>query len=528
MPLLILVVLLVFNTIIFVHELGHFWAARWRGLKIDRFQIWFGKPIWSKKINGVQWGLGWIPFGGFVALPQMAPMESIEGTNREDDGPPLPKISPLDKIIVAFAGPLFSFLLAFVCAVVVWAVKTPADITKTTTIGYVEPGKPAAKAGLLRGDVIKAINGEPVHQWYAPGVDNIAMKVITSEGERIEFTIDRPGAGEMKLYSEFDIAPTKWYERRGIRDVFMDPMATRVYVANVTKDAPADRAGLKEMDEILAYNGAEPKSDGYLREQLKANKEAPVNFLIKRMTLPSGKPPEDWALLTDPVTTIDGKTPEQPTTLAEFLKSNGSREIEFTVSHKASGGAEEIQSGKILNITIQPMIPVKYPQGVVPYPMVGVGFRQTYDSDDTMVAVSPFKQIGQALDTMWMTITKVISPRSSIGVDQLSGPLGIVQAKLTLLSLDHGWERLLGFMVLLNINLAILNMLPFPVLDGGHITMAIIEAISGRPARAKILEIIQISFAMLLFSLMIYLTSKDAASMFGGGKQQTYEFAPAK
>src|SRR5690349_23773190 len=106
-------VLLLFNLLIFVHELGHFLAARWPGLKIDRFAIWFGKPIWKTKVNGVEYALGWIPAGGYVSLPQMATMEAIEGKS-ENSGKPLPNISPLDKIIVAFAGPLFSFLLAVV------------------------------------------------------------------------------------------------------------------------------------------------------------------------------------------------------------------------------------------------------------------------------------------------------------------------------------------------------------------------------------------------------------------------------
>src|SRR6476620_296075 len=106
--LLILVVITSFNLIIFFHELGHFLAAKWRGLQVDRFQIWFGKPIWKKTVGGVQDGLGWIPAGGFVALPQMAPMEAIEGSNNE--GRQLPPIKPIDKIIVAFTGPLFSLL----------------------------------------------------------------------------------------------------------------------------------------------------------------------------------------------------------------------------------------------------------------------------------------------------------------------------------------------------------------------------------------------------------------------------------
>ena len=104
---ILLEVLLLFNLLIFVHELGHFLAARWRGLKVDRFAIWFGKPIWSKTINGVEYALGWIPFGGYVALPQMAPMDMIEGKGSEASTEPLPPVSALDKIIVAFA-PVFS------------------------------------------------------------------------------------------------------------------------------------------------------------------------------------------------------------------------------------------------------------------------------------------------------------------------------------------------------------------------------------------------------------------------------------
>src|SRR4051812_36194208 len=135
--LVILEVLLLFNLLIGVHELGHFLAAKWRGLKIDRFAIWFGKPIWKKKVNGVEYALGWIPAGGYVALPQMATMGAIGGKG-EDSGQPLPPISPLDKIIVAVAGPLFSFLLAVVFAVVVWAVGKPMSAAgDSTTIGWV-------------------------------------------------------------------------------------------------------------------------------------------------------------------------------------------------------------------------------------------------------------------------------------------------------------------------------------------------------------------------------------------------------
>ena len=94
-------VILIFNLLIIVHELGHFLAARWRGLHVDKFGIWFGRPIWKRTIKGVEYSLGWIPAGGFVLLPQMAPMETVEGkseTAREDLSP----VRPLDKSIVAF------------------------------------------------------------------------------------------------------------------------------------------------------------------------------------------------------------------------------------------------------------------------------------------------------------------------------------------------------------------------------------------------------------------------------------------
>ena len=124
--LIVLEVLVLFNLLIVVHELGHFLAARWRGLYIEKFGVWFGKPIWKKTINGVQYSLGSLPFGGFVALPQLAPMDIIEG-KADVEREKLPRISAIDKIIVAFAGPFFSLLLALVFAGIVWVIGHPVS-----------------------------------------------------------------------------------------------------------------------------------------------------------------------------------------------------------------------------------------------------------------------------------------------------------------------------------------------------------------------------------------------------------------
>src|SRR5215831_9579956 len=177
----VLEALLALNLLIFVHELGHFLAARWRGLKIDRFAVWFGKPIWKKKIKGVEYALGWIPAGGYVSLPQMATMEAIEGKS-ESSGQPLPPISALDKIIVAVAGPLFSFLLALAFAVVVMFVGRPVtEAETTTTIGYVEKDGPADKIGLKPGDKILEVDDKPVSKFGGMG-DSVTWRIVRSEG----------------------------------------------------------------------------------------------------------------------------------------------------------------------------------------------------------------------------------------------------------------------------------------------------------------------------------------------------------
>src|SRR6185503_4758874 len=210
--LIILEVLLLFNVLIFVHELGHFLAARWRGLKVERFAIWFGKPLWKKEINGVEYMLGTIPAGGYVSLPQMAPMEAIEGKSdkpREE----LPPISALDKIIVAFAGPLFSFGLAILFAVIVWQIGRPVgEAEKNRVVGYVFKDSPAAKADLRPGDEIIAIDGKTVTRFGGIG-DSIHWRIVRSEGDTIPITFRREGREQTVEVQPKKVQTAAW-ERR--------------------------------------------------------------------------------------------------------------------------------------------------------------------------------------------------------------------------------------------------------------------------------------------------------------------------
>ena len=454
---LIAVVVTLFNIIIFVHELGHFWAAKWRGLQIDRFQIWFGKPIWKKEVNGVQYGLGWIPAGGFVALPQMAPMEALEGG--EKPGKPLPPITPLDKIIVAFAGPLFSMLLALASAVIVWQVGKPADFIAAQEVGYVLPESPAAKAGLLPGDKITEINGVPVNG-FAGSLNSITERIILSRGEEITYTVERPGeAAPITLKSGFETEETRWFQRRGLRQVGIDSAGPAI-IGKVSPNSPAADAGLGKGDRIASIDGIKLFSllqfSQYLRDQ-------------------------EWKTVKLGIEAADGST----------------REVEIT-----------------------PERPLK-PTGMDP--MVGIEWDFSSEVDVRIVHPAPIKQVTDSLHMMWVTITSVIAKDSNIGLDHLSGPVGIAEMQYKLLQTEDGWRRILAFMVLFNVNLAVLNMMPFPVLDGGHITLAVLEKIFGRPVKAKPLEILQTVCALLLISLMLFVTSKDIGDRFGRGSRKSQE-----
>jgi regulator of sigma E protease len=242
-------VVLLFNLLIGVHELGHFLAAKWRGLKMERFAIWFGKPIWKKKIGGVEYALGWIPAGGYVSLPQMATMEAIEGKtgktwiakgSRRSKTEPLPNVSPLDKIIVAFAGPLFSFLLAIVFAVVVWQVGKPSnEADNSTTIGWVDPtgagveGRPAPG----RHD---SGSGRPSGESFRADLqsDSVTWRIVTSTGTNIAIKYLRDGKEAMAYAVPF-IAKTKWYERKALRQILIDFSAAKATVFEVATNSPA-------------------------------------------------------------------------------------------------------------------------------------------------------------------------------------------------------------------------------------------------------------------------------------------------
>ena len=451
---LILLVILFFNLMIFVHELGHFLAGKWRGAYIDRFQIWFGTPIWSKTIKGVRWGIGWLPLGGFVSLPQLEDMQSIEG--KADIPQNLKPLKAIDKIIIAAAGPLFSLLLAYVFAVIVWGVGKPAAEVEGTRIGFLTENSAAAEAGILPGDRILAVDGKPVTKWTG-NMEGVRELVALSEGEKINFTIARPQADgseqTIEIASGYKLPETSWWQRSAMRQVGILPAQPAV-VGEILPGSPAEQAGLIAGQTISAVNGT--------------------------------------AVYT-PYAVMSVAEKGQP--------------MELTLTNT---------DGSTCTTTLTPTIPSNWEGKEGARPIMGFNW-QSRSKDFKLEHPSPHAQVAQSLKWMKETIVKLCSPSSSIGMEHLSGPVGIGTYMYQMFQLGDGigWRLVLWFAVVLNVNLAVLNILPIPVVDGGHVVLGFIELLRGKPVSSKILDTITLAFVVLLMLMFAFVTLKDVGDQIG-------------
>ena len=453
---ILLEVLMLFNLLIFVHELGHFLAARWRGLKVERFAIWFGKPIWKKTINGVEYVLGSIPAGGYVSLPQMASMEAIEGPS-DANVKVLPSISATDKIIVAVAGPLFSFLLALVFAVVVMLVGRPvSEAEATTTIGYVVQDGPGHKAGLQVGDRILEIGGNKITKFGGMG-SSVIWQVVRSTSNTLPVKVDRGGT-ELVIGVTPAKEQTKFWQRKGLRQLQILP-AQSALIAEVVQNSPADLAGLKPGDEIVEVNGHKIQHFLAVSDLSEETNGAELLFLIKR-------PGPD-----------------------------------FQFERKRQGPYD-------FQVKIKPERPLC---SLDEKPRLGILWNAT--GKTRLVHPSAIDLVVSSISEMAETLSALFARDTDIKPQHLGGAVKIMDVYYHFFASENGWRLALWFSVMMNVNLAILNLLPLPVLDGGHIVLALIEGFRRRPLNVRVLNAIQTGFAVILIGFMIYIAFYDVQDL---------------
>lgn len=446
-----LAVVLMFGASIFVHELGHFWMALRRRMKVEAFAIGLGPKIYSRVQNGIEYSIRWIPACGFVRLPQMYTSEALEGSSQPgtpgssastaQDAPvaaagatvPTTPQAPLDatpgsKILVALAGPAMNLVFAFVIATVIYFVGLPM-LVNPSVIGKMDPDSPEAKMGIRERDRIVVFEGKPVKSW-----EEINMAVVLARTNVFTAVVERDGqrqSYQLTAKSNPDI---------GLKWLNLDPYEHPV-VGAVESGMPAEKAGLRKGDRFLSFDRVPVVSQEHLIE------------LVKRS---EGK-------LSDVVVEREGqKVALQVTPRYDAKTKRGRMGVVF------AGGVYEVMK---------------------PGP-------------------TPWAQIYSVWDRTISTISAVIhSKQTGVKASDFTGPVGILASMAIEANTDY--RRALNFLVLLNVSLAMLNLFPFPVLDGGHIVMAIIEKIRRRPLSMKFVEYAYTGFAVVLISFMLYVTFFD-------------------
>jgi regulator of sigma E protease len=421
--------LFLFGITVFVHEFGHFIVARRCGLVVKTFSIGFGRAIVQWKKEGIVYKIGWIPFGGYVALPQLDPegMEKIQGDASAEK---YPDVSPWKKIAVAVAGPLGNIVLASILAVAIWLIPgNDAGTQIRPIIGTIETNCAAYAAGLRQGDEIIAVNGTAVKNWYDFTVESMLKNSDT-------VALDLRNAG---IERHLDIPVVKGDE--GVRTIEGIEPAIPCLFGSVTKGSPADTAGVKSGDTALSFNGI---------------------------------PILGWERFTE---LVQAAEPGVPAAL--------------TVERK----------GETLSLSIVPEYNEEYGRILVGVQLGGTGMPW-------MLYKNPFDQLKNDALAIVRVLKALVTPAEA---KQAAGGLGgpIMIFSMLTMAVKMGLVNTFGLIRFLNINLAILNLMPIPVLDGGHIVFALWHGITRRKVNVKIQMALVNLCAVLLIGAMLILSFND-------------------
>jgi regulator of sigma E protease len=449
----VVAVVLLFGAAVFVHEFGHFWMARRRGLKVEGFAIGFGPKIFSWTRDGIEYSWRWIPAGGFVKLPQMITSEAIEGESTEK----VPPAEPFSKILVAVAGPLMNIIFGFAIAALLYFVGLPVAVNPSI-IGHVEPGSDEYNKGLREGDQIVMVDGKMAKSWQE--VQEITALARTNV---LEVLTERSGVRATNYLT------AKINDTVGLKLLELEPRDHPV-VSLVEKSSPAEKAGLQDRDKFISFGGVPVVGQQQLVELIRKRGGVPTPVIVER-------------------------------------------------------------DKKLLELTVTP----RFIDSEKKIGRIGVGL--TGDSTVVYRVMKPGPKPWEMIADVWNRTISVFnallhSKQTGVGAKDLSGPVGIIAMLAIWVNTDY--RLALYFLVLLNVNLAVLNLLPVPVLDGGHILLSIIEKIRRRPLSARIQEYATTAFAVLLISFMLYVTFFDIRrlsffkSMFKRDVQIEEEASPAE
>lgn len=444
--------LLALGVLIVFHELGHYAVARWCGVKVLRFSVGFGKPLflWRAGRDRTEWVISAFPLGGYVKMldereGEVRPEERHRAFNRQ---------SVYRRFAIVLAGPLANFLLAIVLYWLLFLTGVPGV---KPVLGPVEPGTPAAVAGLAEGDTLVAIDGKPVATWQevrlrlldrALGRGKVALEVEAADGRRVARSLDLSALGaedlDAELLTRLGLVP---YRPSGI-----------VSVGRVLSGGAGARAGLRQGDVIEAIDGEPVRR---------------ADQVVK-------------------------KAQDSPGRALAFELRRGDAQVRVTVVPEPVGEGSQA-TGRI-----------------------GIEVRTQSASAHSLVVIQrygPLEAIARAAVKTWDTtaLTLRMLGRMLLGEvswRNVSGPLTI--ADYAGQSAQLGWIPYVSFIALVSVSLGVLNLLPIPVLDGGHLMYYIVEIFKGRPVSEKAMELGQQVGMALLFVLMAFALYNDLNRLLSG------------
>lgn len=425
------------------HEFGHFWVARKCGVRVLCFSVGFGRPIWSREgRDGTRYQIAAIPLGGYVKmLDERAAPVPTEQTSESFNRKPVGQ-----RIAIVAAGPIFNlifavaaFWLMFVIGIA--AVRPVVD----------EPVGIARDAGIQTQDQILAVNDQRVETW--PHTVLALLPIALDRGTaRLELRSPNQDIREVTL--DLSQLGPDFKEENTLEAIGLSPWRPTLppEVGEVTDNLPASRAGLRSGDRIVSINGQD------------------VN---------------DWQSITTliPNEAVDGSGQTQP---MRFLINRDGLEIERVIE-----ATFDEQSGR-------PMIGIQAPEP-------SAELREAMAATFVIQRHGPIEALGDATSETWRLTTatigmlgRMIAGRASL--DNLSGPITVAQ--LADQSARLGVSRFLFFLGLISLSLAIINLLPIPMLDGGHLLYYLIEILKGSPVSEHTQVLGQYVGLMLIVMLM--------------------------
>jgi len=433
----------VLGILILVHELGHFFMARFAGVGVERFSIGFGPVLWRVRGKDTEYCVSLIPMGGYVKMmgddenPLEGGKAGIVDPAKAFNTKPL-----LARFLIVFAGPAMNFILAVVIAALMFTVV--GRPVAPAVVGRVVEGGSSAQAGLRTGDRIVAVDGKPIQYW-----EDLARVVQAAAGRTLQVTAQGP-AGDRT------VALTPVQAKR--KDLFGDDqvvweIGATPYMPAAIGDTipgdPADAAGLKAGDVVTAIEGQPALSWDELAERIHQRAGQPTRLDIKRGS----------QTLAITVTPKKGKIPG----------ADGKETEVGLIGIRPGGAVTMVRSNPVSALW----------EGLV------------WSGDVTLkTAIGLYKIVVGQLD------------RSNIG-----GPIQI--AKTAGEQARQGFVSLALFTAVISINLFLLNLLPVPMLDGGHLLFFGFEAVLGRPLSVRKREVAQqVGFALLML-LMVFAFYND-------------------